>query len=540
MSDRDEMSATDFVRANAARNFVVAPPKSESGLPDTAASVSVQKKVGGRRRHPRVTIPLSIEIAGATYHALNWSIDGICIQSLPGIKIGEIIYPKLSLQFDGLALTFTTSAKLIWSSNGKSGFQFSKLESDQAAVLHRVIEDHLTNQFQQIDEFFEVARISGPKSAGKWKLKRGLRLSVACMLFFGALGALFTVLSSMIFTQKSLLAAVATSGTVMRATSNGIYTGPALSQGTIVASGDLIGKIANPDLMVRTATLASALNAAILEIERQKTRLAQLKGATAAFKTMAEARLGTLKTKADGLKNQMEIYENLIDRRESLVPKGFLAQNAVDAQKIIQKTDEAALRQTEADMLFAKMQDDLAKVGMISLPDTGTFESERSMMLRVAQAEATVNATQAQLTALEDAMALHSPCHCELLNVNVWPGDTVTLGMRLYTLRELGYPSKVGALIPTEKVDGLISGSRATVVLSTGDIVKGKVERISFDTELHLVGLPDDVITADRKLAVAIVALDAPVQVPIGTPVEVYLKSSPVSKLLARLASLIG
>src|SRR5262249_31392932 len=148
MSDRDEMSATDFV-----------PLESESCLPDTAASVSVQKKVGGRRRHPRVTIPLRVEIAGATYHALNWSIDGICIQSLPEIKIGEIIYPKLSLQFDGVTLTFPTSAKLLWSSNGKSGFQLSKLESDQAAVLHRVIEDRLTNQFQQIDEFFEVARI---------------------------------------------------------------------------------------------------------------------------------------------------------------------------------------------------------------------------------------------------------------------------------------------------------------------------------------------------------------------------------------------
>jgi hypothetical protein len=195
------------------------------------------------------------------------------------------------------------------------------------------------------------------------------------------------------------------------------------------------------------------------------------------------------------------------------------------------------MRQTEADILFAKMQDDMAKVGMISLSNAGTFESEQSMMLRVAQAEATVNATQAQLTTLEEAMTLRSPCHCELLNVNVWPGDTVTLGTRLYTLGELGHPSKVGALIPTEKVDGLITGSRATVVLSTGDIVKGEVERISFDTEPHLVGLPD-VITADRKFAVAIVALDAPVQVPIGTPAEVYLKSSPLSKLLARLVSL--
>src|SRR5262249_11034036 len=163
----------------------------------------------------------------------------------------------------------------------------------------------LTNQFQQIDEFFEVARISGPKSAVKWKLKRALRLSVACMLFFGALGALFTVLTSMIFTQKSLLAAVATSGTVMRATTNGIYTGRALIGGASVGSGDLSGEIANPDLMVGRAALASALNAAMLDIERQKTRLDEMKGATAAFKTMAEARLGTLKTKADGLKKQM-------------------------------------------------------------------------------------------------------------------------------------------------------------------------------------------------------------------------------------------
>jgi hypothetical protein len=115
----------------------------------------------------------------------------------------------------------------------------------------------------------------------------------------------------------------------------------------------------------------------------------------------------------------------------------------------------------------------------------------------------------------------------------------VTPGTRLYTLGELGQPGKVGALIPTEKVDGLFIGSRATVVLSTGEIVKGKVERISFEIEPHLVGLPDDLITADRKYAIAVVALDAPVQVPIGTPVEVYLKSSPVSKFLARLASLM-
>ncbi|MBX9842293.1 MAG: HlyD family efflux transporter periplasmic adaptor subunit [Xanthobacteraceae bacterium] len=490
------------------------------------------------RKLPRVTVPLTVGIGGAPYRAMNWSVDGFCIDAPPNVSMGDTVDSRLCLQFDGVAVTFPAAAKMVSLRDRRANFQFTRLEPEQAGVLHRVIEDHLNQQVVQVDEFLEAARISPPEPSRAHKVDRLLRLGFMTALLGAVMTGIVMALSAMLFTQQSQIVAVTSPGWVIKAMATGVSIGPPLAPGTLVEPGTLLAKVTTPELAEREATLSAGLVNARLDIDNQRTRLSQMQGATEAFKTMIETRLAALKTKADSLNKQINLYRDLNQRREAIVGR-VMSQNWLDAQRILEGSDQAQLQGAQAEVSLAKLQESLAAIGMFSLTETGSFENEQTIAIKIAQAENSLNGLQTQLNVLEGATALRSPCHCKLGLVNAPPGATVTTGTPLFTLLESGKQSTVQALIPIDKVAGLSIGSPAAVVLNS-DTVKGRLERISFDPDPHQIGLPEEVINADRKYAIATIALPEGIgPVLVGTPAKVFLGVSPFSNLKARVMMIV-
>jgi len=490
---------------------------------------------------PRVNLPILVEIGDTVYETLHWSLDGFCIESV-ALKEGQIIDPRLLIQFNSITVAFKVCAKLAVLSERQAEFIFTKLDPDQAGVLNQVIDDYITDQASKIDNFLENSGIIEPKQTKRYA--RELRIAALFGLFIIAISGLILAICGAVFTQQSQVAALVAPGVTLRATVGGVYTGINIVPGAVIERGILIGRITNPDLVARQAALSSTLESTKLEIDRQSLRLADLRSATETFKAFTQERLNALNGQAASIKEQVRLQKDLIDKRETLVRKRYYAPNVLAAEKILEEAEESALRGTEASILLTSMQDAMAKAGMSTLADTGTFESERSMAVRIAQAQATVSTIREQLKAIDKSTEVRSPCHCRIVTTSARPGDTIVAGTRLFTLRDLDVTSEkqeiIQALLPIDKVDGLTVGSGATAVLSTGKITTGRLERIMFENDPHLVGLPDETITAERKYAIATIRLYEPIDGQVGVPANVFFRARPLTNVMARLISLVG
>jgi multidrug resistance efflux pump len=293
-------------------------------------------------------------------------------------------------------------------------------------------------------------------------------------------------------------------------------------------------------MIIRAAELSASLGKAELVVQRRKQKLEELRQANASYKATTSSRLEILKTKLAVLKSQVDLYRNMTVRDETLVPKGFAAQNTIDMEKINRITRDAAYQDAEADVALAKMQADLANVGLFSLQTNKTLETESTMQLHLSEAEAAIDAIHAKLTAVNEAAEVKSPCDCVVIAANAKPGDTVLAGSGIYSVRPKTVTPKIAALIPAADVSGWIIGAPARIVLTQGSAT-GRLERLSFDLQPDLVGLPDELIKANRKFAMATIALDQDIDLAlISTPAEVVLRRNPLPTAQARLRSVIG
>jgi hypothetical protein len=162
------------------------------------------------------------------------------------------------------------------------------------------------------------------------------------------------------------------------------------------------------------------------------------------------------------------------------------------------------------------------------------------MRLRLSEAEVAIDAIHAKLAALNEAAAVKSPCDCVIVAANASPGNTVLAGNWIYSVRPNTVTPKIEALIPAADVSGWTIGAPARIVLTEGSAT-GRLERLSFDPQPDLVGLPDDLVKLNRKFATATIALDRDIDLSlIGTPAEVILPRNPIATAQARLDSVIG
>jgi hypothetical protein len=222
-------------------------------------------------------------------------------------------------------------------------------------------------------------------------VRRALRLCATGSLLAAALCALGLFVSTAVLTTRSQVAAVVADGFVLRSGTNGVLTGEALSPGRAVTLGQRLFAVATPAMIMRAVELSASLGKAELVVERHKSVLDELRQVDASYKAMTASRLDILKTKLSTLRSQVDTYRNLTGREESLVPKGFAAQNIVDLRKIDMGIRDAALQDAHGDVVLAEMQSELANAGLFSaVALMKTPDSEAIARLRIAEAEASL------------------------------------------------------------------------------------------------------------------------------------------------------
>jgi len=496
---------------------------------------------GGQRLHPRITLPLLVRVDGAVRETRDFGIDGFGVVKAFGTREpGETFIAQVSIPLGTLFVTFRLPCQSVWGdSSGVRGVRFLRLTRDQAALLHRIIDDHLAKQVTVIDNVMAKAGAVLPartSTAQRWQ--RATRLLGTLTVLLVAAGLLILALIASLFTIRSQVAAVAVEGAMLRAHTTGLLKGPALPPGTHVSAGQVLFSIETPELATQLATELGERDRDALGLAEQSQTLGEVKSLSSNLITLGDAHLASVRAKIAAIDSQLKAGRAVLSRMRELAKDGYVTSNQLDNEQIALAALEATRQETQVELDTAVAQRQQASSGAVKTERDTTTLTRQEMQMKIAEAAASVKSDERALRALEDASQVRSPCDCVVQSAAAKPGDVVSIGTLVYTLRPRDATPVIEALIPAERVNELRNGSLALVTYGR-KIVKGRVRKVSYDEpETMRLGLPAVDISGaggTEQLAKAVIATDERLDAAlVGTPVAVYIPGDPTAGLLAR------
>ncbi len=107
----------------------ISAPNVRVNLHDTVQDKASSITPGGKRLHPRVSLPLRVRVREQWHWAVDWSLGGLAIGGdHAALSIGDVIVSEVRLTLDELDVSFETACQLIHSAPGrKSGFNTKSL-----------------------------------------------------------------------------------------------------------------------------------------------------------------------------------------------------------------------------------------------------------------------------------------------------------------------------------------------------------------------------------------------------------------------------
>lgn len=118
----------------------------------------ISKEVNSKRKSHRVTLPLFVEIDGATYAAKDWSINGIGVSDLklPPEK-GVTIPARLIFSMIESTLTLTVQLTFKSQKGNTYGFEFHELSARNKRVLRHYIELAVEGKLENLEDVVAIS-----------------------------------------------------------------------------------------------------------------------------------------------------------------------------------------------------------------------------------------------------------------------------------------------------------------------------------------------------------------------------------------------
>jgi multidrug efflux pump subunit AcrA (membrane-fusion protein) len=235
-----------------------------------------------------------------------------------------------------------------------------------------------------------------------------------------------------------------------------------------------------------------------------------------------------------------------VNNKQYLADHGYHPQSGVDTERVDLESSREARDDAQANLQTITTQKELLKSGVLSVDWRESTETEASLTLLVAEAEAAIAKAQATLSAMRQANQIASPCNCLVYATATKSGEVVESGGVVYMLHPTRVEPVVVALITADQTEGLTIGSAASVSLVNG-LVAGRLEKLSYvDQETNRVGLfplvrSTTASTAEQQMAQATISLrdggDASL---IGTPAQVAIRANPLRRAMSGLYALLA
>lgn len=489
----------------------------------------------GQRVHPRVTVPLGVEIAGVRYEAADWGLGGFGLtEEGPSGALDDIFKCRLIFVFPNLETSVTLSAKAVRVEDGRvRGFQFVDLSADRAEVLAYVIDRHLSGDLVALPGMLEQGE-PGRIAFSEPTVRRMRTFATASRLgaiFIGVVlvaGVAGVSLVSSVLTVRSEYASVASGRTLARAPEAGYVLGAGLAPGARVARGDVLFEIQPPAKPQDLSTLENDVAMAESGVALRTQQLGEVEAAFASWTERLGVDVGASERRVKLVGAEVEARRRLFQRLSGLAASGLVSASRSDEAEVALRNAEVTLAAEEADLARLRLELKVAAEGLYLGDTRATRRTPGDARRDLAESRAELDNRRAALAAQQERFVVRSPCDCVVEGRSAKPGEYAERGATIYTLADGGeHGGEVDALVPVDRIGLLHVGAETRVLLSdrSGDVV-GRVTEITYNPRnTGRTGLPDQ-LRALGRFALVTVALPEGTQPMSGVPATVTARVS--------------
>lgn len=454
----------------------------------------------GKRTQPRVGLPATITMEGVDYRTTDWSIGGFKLErGKDNSKPGDIHRARMVIHCKPFDVTLDLNAQVVSANDAGVAlhFRFVDATADQVQVLRQVIDDYLAGDVTTIDRLMdpETGRRSVivPANSG-----HGARALLRSMIYVAVLVLLIGILALSVIggvlTKRATVAAVTAEGSFVRSPGPGTISGETLLPNQTIRKGDKLyslsvaaqGDHKPEDIRRKIAELQ-------VKLESQMSELSEIQLLTRTEETRARAATYAARSEVGSIQRQISSQRSILARAITL------HQNRVGPA---QDVDEArvALHALERDLGVSRLRLATAEADLSTIGTGITRNYDTNNRPSVAQTEAAIRTTQAEialqqtaLAELDQSLTIAAPCDCVVDKVYARNGEFVREGDKLYQLRNVNDRKfRVDALVPVTDARLLRVGEGANVELANGKEIDGvKIQDINFLNDRdYRVGMP--------------------------------------------------
>jgi len=448
----------------------------------------------GKRAHPRIRLPITIEAEPGEFETADWSIGGFALrETFPAAETGKTLTVDLRLGSGEAMVRLRHVEVEVLRAPGEGGtaFRFVGLSNGQIRLLERVVADHLNGQLASFEHLLKSAASakSAPATsganpvvqAGPAARDRTLRLRAGIMVALLSLAVLMLgalVIRALFTVQARYAMAVApTQAVVMPITGSVHFEG--LTSERPVAAGDPLFRVASPGERQEM----DRLHAARTEQESRKAILSQqliearaLNAALSGAQSRREAAIGQSISAMDA---EIRLRADSAKRLRDLARQGYVPSLQADQEEIALAQAQRARAELVDEQARLSSDRALYASGLATSTVTSTTTTAARLQAELAAADAAIETIDRTLAQMNQRQVVASPCDCQVQTLLVSDGGAVTAGAPVLRLKEVHRDLFVRALVAPDEAAKLSIGGRAKVRLADGTTYSdGRVRRI--------------------------------------------------------------
>jgi HlyD family secretion protein len=470
-------------------------------------TISMRFARPSQRRHHRLTAPLWITADGATYKALDWSVEGLRFRPAEpaGFKCGDRIDLGLSIPFQGFNVALDVQARVVRtdSSAGDVALQLVDVAPRAKALLEYFSVNLMRGEMASIEGTIKCLDLPvtppPPKAPavfepGPAQARRHVRswLWGSSYILFGValtIGLLYTLYVNVFFvpSEKALLYAPTAD---LIAPEDGTVSVIFVREGERVAEGDPLLQIKSPQferllsearIKVREAEVAQERLSALIETEDT---------ALETYRRIASDQVVGSQARLAAAQEELRLLEHQHERVLSLSNQKMVSTQDLERVQTDQHRARESVLEAQAELRIARAAQEAAQAGKY-------FTSNRlegrlpELKTELVAAQAQIDLAKTRLTELErqaDQLTLRAPGPGYVRRIPVAAGNAIAGGTLAISLLTDQAP-QVYALLASDQLDQIALGAVAHVFVPA---LSREVEAKVVAVEPRLWALPDD------------------------------------------------
>ncbi len=464
----------------------------------------------------RVCEPMGVLWNGVEYPVAHWDVHGFTLaQNIPSLlapRAGRVIDVALLIGQGVTRIQMNVQCRLAAGSAPEQRYQFIDLDRAQSELLHRIVDYSVTRQelslTQLLNDARETRELRQVTTQRMLAFRTGFQASLALAAIAGAawmaLGSLGTV--------TSRYAAVTATASSVSAPAAGMVAQLSADEGARVAAGDVLGFVRSPDHEDRVEALREQLRALEAEQAELRSRRAVLARQDAHGADMTESEEARLQAALRNAQHRLELER---EQLATLMATGLPTQARQEARArqravVLGAENELAAARAALDALATARSH-----GVRPGSDGAAAMSLETIDLRMAHLSQEIAHAYRRDEELTPGLPILSPCDCVVAQVNRVQGEWVDPAQPLFLMAGDG-PRAVHALVLADRASRIGEGDRARIQLADGQVLTGRVSRLSYDSRrAGMAGLQTDVFAAERYARVEVTP-DQPLEADIG------------------------